>query len=451
MILIFILFCFVIGFIGRKTNSIFSLILGIFGLTYFTNGNSMLAATQSLVQLPALLLDNSSAMFLIVILLLLFILSNLLNLINIDYVVDRKISTYNRKMQQFIVVILSFFATNLDLSNSDIAANHKDSFELNSGITPFINPISIMVIFLSSLLLMFNGINGLNPNVITLLLMFNIPAIWWLFKSIVNLLFKYHIDYPLNYQNLNKVRPSIEIRQSYKVQTDLSGTRFLKKTFQIALFSVIPTLFLKQYKVVAFMICFLILMILYSIRVGVIAVYNERIMSEEQIYITIRDSLLGIGPELVSFLLVLVFTSLAYDFIERFYASSYTTNQLFVLALLALAIGMVMYKDYLMGFAFALPITLVWVTSNYAIDEHAIRSLYITLLSIATLFQIFYYIDLKKINGRAFLDLTVMLGVVICTLLTMYLANVNLAIILFIIFALMYIISLLLFSRKARI
>lgn len=449
MVLIFIIYCVIIGIIGRKTNSIFSLILGIFGLNYFLNGNQFFGALQTLVSLLASLVADKAAMALVIIIVLIFVLSNLLNLINIDFVVDRQLSRYSRRVQEFIVVLISGLATNLDLSNSDTAVHHRDQFELNSGIIPFINPFSIIVIFLSTLLVMFDSINGLNNDIVWFVVLINIPAIWWFIKSIINLLFKYRVDYEVNKEILNLVRPSIKIKQSRIVQTSLNGKRFMQRLLMICLMAVIPAIFVEDQFAVFFFFA-IIGIISYTIYLGVKAVYEERIMAEEQIYITIRDSVLGIGPELINFLLILIFTSLSYDFLNVYYAGNYSVLQLIGLSVISLFIGMFAYRDYLFGFAMALPITLLWATSSYAIDTNNIESFYIGLISLATLVQIFQLIDYSNVSFKMILDLSYLVLVVISTLVMNYLGGIEYAFTTFVVFIIMYLIIMIFGLKKVR-
>ncbi len=440
MILVYLLFCIVIGLINRKTNPIFSLLLGIFGLNFFLNGNSILGAAQSLVAIPKVMLQNPSAVLLVIIIILLFILSNLLNLINIDFILDRHIGRFSYRRQQLITYVITFFSTNLDLSNSDIGIHHRRVYDLNSGILPFANPISIVVIFISTLLVMFETVNGVGVGTATLIVLLNVPAIWWAFKTLTQLIYKRLPDYRINKTNMKLVRPSIEIHQSRVVQTSLNGRRFIIRSVQLLVPSVLVSLFAPAYRIYMFFILYIILLICYSIYLGVKAVYQERIMAEEEIYRTIQNSILGIGPELIGFLLALIFTSLSYDFLERFYANGYSVGQFYILAIVGLIIGMVLFKDYLIGIAMALPITLIWITSNYSIDADSIQSLYVSLISTATLIQIFYLVDMSEVTSRMVIDLVVLFGVTIITTLVIMISGILVGFTVFIVFALVYII-----------
>lgn len=441
MILVYLLFCIVIGLINRKTNVIFSLLLGIFGLNFFLNGNSLIGAAQSLVAIPKVMMQNIPAVLLVVIIILLFILSNLLNLINLDFILDRYVGRFSYRRQQLITYFITFFSTNLDLSNSDIGIHHRNVYDINSGILPFANPISIIVIFISTLLVMFDSVNGIGVGTATFIVLLNIPAIWWAFKTLVQLIFNQHPNYRINEFNMNLVRPSIKIEQSRGVQTSLNGYRFLKRCAQLLVPALVLSLFMPSYKIFMFFIIYITLLIAYSIYLGVKAVYEERIMPEEEIYRTIRNSILGIGPELISFLLTLIFTSLSYDYIERFYANIYSVGQLYLLAIIGLIIGMILFKDYLIGIAMALPITLIWITSNYSIDSDTIQSLYISLISLATLIQIFYLIDVSIITLGMALDLIILLFVTLIVIVTIYYGGLISGFTVFVIFSLIYIIT----------
>lgn len=440
MILVYLLFCIVIGLINSRTNVIFSLLLGIFGLNFFLNGNSLIGAAESLVAIPKVMLQNPQAILLVIIIILLFILSNLLNLINIDFILDRYVGRFSHRRQELITYLITFFSTNLDLSNSDIGLHHRKVYDLNSSILPFANPISIIVIFISTLLVMFDSVNGIGIGTATFIVLLNIPAIWWAFKSLVQLIYQQLPDYQINKQNMNLVRPSIEIHQSRVIQTSLNGRRFIKRCLQLIIPAILISFFVQQYQVFMFFIIYIILLISYSIYLGVKAVYEERIMAEEEIYRTIQNSVLGIGPELISFLLTLIFTSLSYDYIERFYANIYSAGQLYILAIIGLLIGMILFKDYLIGIAMALPITLIWITSNYAIDAVSIQGLYVSLISIATLIQIFYLVDMTNVTTRMIIDLTVLFIVTVSITLLTFLFGLISGFTLFVMYVLGYII-----------
>ncbi|WOO88145.1 hypothetical protein RZE82_04255 [Mollicutes bacterium LVI A0039] len=438
MIFVYLLFCVTIGLINRKTNVIYALLLGILGLNFFLNGNKIIGALQSLVAVPKLMFQNPQAVLLVAIIALLFILSNLLNLINVDYMVDRYVGRFSHRRQKIITFFVSFFSTNLDLSHSDLRIHHKGVYDINSGIMPFANPTSIIVIFISSLLVMFDSINGISVGGAMVIILFNIPAIWWGFKTLVQLIFKNEPTYVINVENMNLIRPSIEVEQSIKIQSSLNGIKFIKRFVQLLLIPVIFVLFIPTYKVYWFIIIYILSLIAYTIYLGVKAVYEERIMSEEEIYRTIRNSILGIGPELVSFLLTLIFASLSYDFIARYYANIYTVEELYLLSIIGLLIGMMLFKDYLIGIAMALPITLIWITSDYAIDLHSVEMLYISLISFATLIQIFYIIDFKYVNIKQLFDLLVLVLVTISTLAVSYFVGTYAGVATFFIFTILY-------------
>lgn len=441
MILVYLLFCIVIGLINRRTNPIFSLILGIFGLNFFLNGNSIIGAAQSLVAIPKVMLQNVPAVLLVVIIILLFILSNLLNLINIDFIIDRYFGRFSYRRQQLFTYIITYFSTNLDLSNSDIGIHHRNVYDINSGILPFANPISIIVIFISTLLVMFDSINGIGVGAATFIVLFNIPAIWWAFKTLIQLIYNKQPNYKINKTNMNQIRPSIEIEQSRIIQTSLNGRRFIIRCLFLLVPAFILSFFMPAYKIFMFFIFYIALLIVYSIYLGVKAVYGERIMPEEAIYRTIQNSILGIGPELISFLLTLIFTSLSYDYIERFYANTYSVGQLYLLSIIGLLIGMVLFKDYLIGIAMALPITLIWITSNYSIDSDSIQSLYISLISLATLIQIFYLVDTTKVTIDMIVDLSILVLVTLTVILTVYAGGFITGFTAFVVFGLIYVIT----------
>lgn len=450
MILVYLIFCIVIGLINRKTNVIFALILGIFGLNFFLNGNSIIGGIQTLITVPRVMLQNPQAVFLVIIIILLFILSNLLNLINIDFLVDRYVGKFSPRRQQIITFFISFLSTNLDLSNSDIGKHHSKVFDINSWIMPFLNPFSIIVIFTSSLLVMFDTVNGVTTLVASLIIIMNIPALWWAFKTLVSLVYRKNPNYEINEYNMNLIRPSIKVEQSRAVQTTLNGKRFIKRCIQLSLFAIVIGLTSPSYKIYIAIISYLLILITYVIYLGVKAVYEERIMAEEEIYRTIRNSVLGMGPELVSFLLTLIFTSLSYDYIAKFYANIYSIEQLFILSLIGLLIGMILFKDYLIGISMALPITLIWATSNYSIDFAAIQSLYIVLVSLATLIQIFYLIDFKKVGRKERIDLMILSLVTGSQLIMIYLIGLEAGITLFAIEAISYLIYHMISAKKVK-
>ncbi len=439
MILVYLLFCIIIGLINNRTNIIFALLLGILGLNFFLNGNDIVAAAQSLVAIPKMLLISPEAVLLLVVIILLFILSNLLNLINIDFLIDRYAGRFSYRKQQLFTFIISFLSTNLDFANSDISVHHRKVYDINSGIMPFLNMFSIVVIFISTLLVMFDTVNGISLGVATFIVLFNIPAIWWAYKTLIQIVYNKQPDYKINKYNMNLIRPSIDVAQSRVVQTSLNGRRFIKRVAILFPVSLVITFFVPKYQFFAFLIIYLILVIAYTMYLGVKAVYEERIMPEEEIYRTIRNSMLGIGPELISFLLTLIFTSLSYDYIERFYANIYSSSQLFLLALIGLLIGMMLFKDYLIGLAMALPITLVWITSNYSIDEESIQILYISLISIATLIQIFYLLKYDEFNKEMILDLLLLVFVTITTIIIAFYAGLTAGLTLFVVYAIIYI------------
>lgn len=440
MILVYLVFCIVIGLINRRTNVIFALILGILGLNFFLNGNSIIGALQSLVAIPKVMLNNPQAILLLVIITLLFILSNLLNLINIDFIIDRYVGKFSYRRQQLITFFITFFSTNMDFSNSDIGIHHRRVYNINSGITPFLNPFSIIVIFISTLLVMFYNINGIGAGLATYIVLLNIPAAWWSFKSLTQLIMRREIYYRINKSNLNLIRPSIEIEQSLIVQTSLNGRRFAKRCLQLLIIPAILMFTVAKYRIYFFFISYISLLIAYTVYLGVKAVYEERIMAEEEIYRTIRNSILGIGPELISFLLTLIFTSLSYDYIERFYANVYSIQQLYLLAIIAVLIGMILFKDYLIGLAMAFPITLIWINSNYAIDSESIQILYISLISIVTFIQILYIIDFDKVSKRVIVDMIIFTIVTFSVIFEMYKWGILAGFTLFVIYCLAYII-----------
>ncbi len=440
MILVYILFCIIIGLINRKTNVIFSLLLGILGLNYFINGNDAIDAIRSLITIPNVILQNPQAVLLVVIIILLFILSNLLNLINIDFILDRQIGRYSQRRQELITFIVTFLSTNLDLSNSDIGVHHRSVYDINSGITPFLNPFSIIVIFISTLLVMFDTVNGIGVGTATAIVLLNVPAAWWALKTLVQLIYNKQPQYQVDKHNINLIRPSIEVEQSLVVQTSLNGKRFIKRCIQLLIPGIIIGLLIPMYKIYMVIITYIVLLILYTIYLGVKAVYEERIMPEEEIYRTIRNSILGIGPELISFLLTLIFTSLSFDYIERFYANIYSVEQLYLLAIIALLVGMVLFKDYLIAIAMALPITLIWITSNYSIDSASVHALYISIISIATLIQILYIIDFSTISKAGILDLIILIIVTLAVISAIYLSGIYAGFTLFVIFALILIV-----------
>ncbi len=451
MILIFILFCLVIGLINLRTNTIFTLILGIFGLFFFMNGNNIFLALQQLVTIPSIIFSNVGTMLLIVVMIELFVLSSLLNLINIDFIIDRHIHYYPEKVQKLIVIFLSLLSTNVDLTNSDIVEHYDEHYNLNSAVMPFVNPLSITSIFMSALLIQFASINGLKDLSVIFLVVVNIPAIWWLQKTLINLYFDISTNYKVSEKNISLIRPTVEVKQSHTVQLSLNGHRFIRRVLLIIAISIIPVIFIPLYRVGVYFVSLLGLLILYTVYLGVKAVYTERIMAEEQIYQTIRDSILAIGPEILSFVLVLIMTSNAYNFLNSYYSNSYSITQLYAIALLALVIGMLTFKDYLFGFAFALPITLIWITGNFAVNTESIEALYISFISIATLIQIFYFIDFNYVNKALIIDLAVLFIVTVTTLLALYFSNVEIAFTVFTIWGLIYIISLGIASNRKSV
>ncbi len=450
MILVYLLFCILIGLINNKTNVIFALLLGIFGLNFLLNGNQIIPAIQSLIAIPKVMLTSPTAILLVAIIILVFILSNLLNLINLDFIIDRWIGRFSTRKQQVIVFFVSFFSTNLDLSNSDIRVHHKNVYDINSGILPFINPVSIVVIFISTLLVMFDNVNGLEVTTVGFIVLLNVPALWWAFKTMVHLAYNHDVEYKINNFNMNLVRPSIDVQQSLIVQQSLRGRRFLRMLALLLIPSIIPAIIIPKNKVFVYIISYLILLIGYAIYLGVKAVYEERIMAEEEIYRTIRNSVLGIGPELISFLLTMIFTSLSYDYINRFYANNYNIEQLYLLAIIGLLIGMILFKDYIIGIAMALPITLVWITSNYAIESDAIEVLYISIISIATLIQILYLIDFRKATKALVVDISILIFVT-CTIMVMgYMYGRTAGFTLFVVYALVYIMVFMFRSNRSQ-
>lgn len=450
MIFIYIMFFLLIGFINRRTNVIFSLILGIFGLNYFLNGNDLILALQSVVAVPKVMAQNLQAVFLVVIVILLFILSNLLNLINIDFLVDRYVDRFSHRRQKLITFFITLFSTNLELSNSDIGRHHRKVFDLNSGIMPFLNPFSIIVIFISSLLIMFDTVNGIGVGMALFIILLNIPAIWWAFKTLVQLVFNREIDYRINKFNMNLIRPSIEVVQSRGIQKSLNGRRFLLRCIQFIVIPIVLTFIIPNYKAYVFIISYILILIAYTVYLGVKAVYEERIMPEEEIYRTMRSSILGIGPELVSFLLTLIFTSLSYDYIARYYANIYSTEQLYILSIIGLLIGLILFKDYLIGLAMALPITLIWITSDYSINLESIQMLYISLISIATLIQIIFLIDFKYTSKAHVIDLTMMCTVTVLVLAGILLSGFVTGVIIFAIMAISYLLYFMISRTRGR-
>lgn len=450
MILIYLLFCLIVGYINRKTGPIFAMLVGIFGLNYFLNGNDLFLALRSLVALPTVLLANPQSLLFVLIILFLFIFSSLSNLINIDFIIERGLGKLSQKSQRLVVIVLSMFSTNLDLSNSEITEHHYRDFDLNSGILPFVNPMSIMLIFITTLLVMFDSINELSVSQVFLVSLLNIPAIWWLIKTIIQLIGNYEVRYTTHKQNMFYIRPSIDVPQSVKVQTNLNGKVYAKRLLQFLLLPIIPALLAPEYKILFFIIYYLITIIFYSIYLGVKAVYEERIMAEELIYATIRDSILGIGPELISFLLVLVYSSLAYDFINRFYTNVYTTEQLYLLALIGLIIGMITFKDYLFGIAFSLPILLTWISLMAINDIPMVFAVFVSFISIATLIQIYFLIDMNKLTKRGMIDLSYLTVITLSTVLVLYTVGYFVAFIIFILFVLIYLIAFVLILRKVK-
>lgn len=450
MILIYLLFCLVIGYINRKTGAIFAMILGIFGLNYFLNGNDLYQALRSLIALPNIILKTPEAILLVVIILLLFIFSNLSNLINVDFIIERGLGKLSVKKQRLIVIILSMFSTNLDLSNSEITEHHRRDFELNSGILPFINPISIMVMFITTLLVMFDRVNQISVGAIYFVTLINIPVLWWLLKTVIHFVGNYEVRYITHKRNLFYIRPSIDVEQSTKIQTSLNGKIYSKRLLQLLIPPIFPTLMMTNYKPLYFIIFYLVTIILYTIYLGVKAVYEERIMSEEVIYSTIRDSILGIGPEIISFLLVLVYTSLSYDFINRFYTNVYTAEQLYLLALIGLIIGMMTFKDYLFGIAFSLPITLIWISTTYISDLSIVYVLFTSFIAIATIIQIYFLVDMNNLSKRGAIDLGYLTLVTAATVITLYSVGILMAALIFALLALIYLISFVLIFRKIK-
>ncbi len=448
MILVYLLFCIVIGLINRRTNMTYALILGIFGLNFFLNGNILVSALQSIVYVPKIIVSNTQVMLLVTIIILLFILSNLLNLINVDILIDKKVQTYSKRRQELIAFFLSFFSTNLEMSNSDIGVHHKRVFAINSGITPFVNPISINVIFLSTLLIMFDKVNGLNTFASVFLIVINIPAIWWIFKQLAQIIVNYKLTFTPIVRNMNLIRPSIEVFQTDVVQKSISGSTFLSKLGQFLALAIFFSLFIPSYKIYAIVIIYLLLLILYCIHLGVKAAYVERIMAEEEIYRTIRDSILGIGPELLNFCLVLIFSSLSYDYIARYYANVYNPQILFILMIIGLIVGMSLFKDYLIGITIAMPLSLIWITSNYAINSSAIDTMYVCLISTATLIQILYLINIRKVGTREAIDLSILIAVSLSTILVLLYVGIVPAVTLFTIYAIIYILILMYLTKK---
>lgn len=420
MILVYLLFCIVIGLINSKTNPLFSLLLGILGLNFFINGNDMLAALQSLVAIPKILGQDTETLLLVLIIILLFILSNLLNLVNIDFMIDRYVGRFSYRSQQLITFLITFLSTNMDFSNSDIGIHHRKTYDINSGITPFLNMFSIIAIFISTILVMFYTINGIGVWAASLIVIFNVPAIWWAYKTLVQLAFNKLPDYKIDKNNMHLVRPSIEIHQSRIVQTTLNGKVFIKRCLQLLLLSLAASILIPANRIFYVLIIFISLLICYAIFLGVKAVYEERIMAEEEIYRTIQNSIIGIGPELLSFLLTLIFTSLSYDFLNRFYANTYSIEALFGLSIIGLLIGMILFKDYLIAIAMAMPISLIWISSNYATSGDSIHIMYISLISLATLIQIFYIIDFSNFDKRMVLDLSLLVLVTLSTIVVLY-------------------------------
>lgn len=439
MIILYLLFCIVVGLIYRKTNVIYALLLGIFGLDFFLNGNSLIKAAQTIVAIPKVVVQNPPILFLNIIIIQLFILSNLFKLINIVYLIDYNVSKLSDRKQKFIILFITFFSTNLDFSNSDIEKNHKSIYDLNSGITPFLNPISIYVIFISTLLLMFTDINKLNANTVPVLILINIPVIWWTFKTILQILYKKVYNYEIKKDNMELIRPSIDVEKINLNKPSINSKEFFRNCAILFVPALAFMLIMPGYRFYILIISYLLLVIIYTVYLGVKIVYEERTIAEEQIYITIKNSILGVGIEILSFMLTLMFTSLSYDFIERFYANNYSAVQLYMCVLITILIGILIFKDYLVAIALSMPIILIWTTSNYSIDSQLISIIYISLISIVSLAQIFLLIDFRCLRFEHYVDILMLSSVTVCVIVSLIYGRFVLGFIVFLLFQVAYI------------
>lgn len=392
--------------------------------------------STSILEISSIIQHFSKFIIIIKIIMILFLIYSIFQILlifGLDKYIDKIYSKLSPRGKKIFIIILSLFSTNVNLSDFKLINNETKYLSSLSIIVPTLNIFSITNINLFSILFF---IDIINPNNLSYFLLFiiNIPVILFIIKNIIDLFFINDIEY-IPYEEIN-IRDNLTNKSFPLSNLNLNNSFHLKK--YTLLLNVVLSLFVGIIYFVIFSssvlnltIIFLVTLLLLLFLNIIVKINKSNHVNEINIYRYIfssRNFMINIFLLITITLLVTVTNIQIYS---NFILIDKSYNLLFFLLLLLSSILFTyLFKSYSLSLSIFIPL----ITLYY--DKNIINIVMITSIIFFTYFLTM--IHLKYDKNLWFEIITIYALSLISFTLIIYFGNLYYAMILLIIYLLIY-------------
>lgn len=408
MIIIYVLLSLLMAYFYKKTNIYWSLILGSFIMLIFLNGYDLVAAFNQYISTIVNVLTDSYLLLVFVIASFIFVASDLYSLVNHDIIMEKMIRQRSPKMQKIILVIISILATNFDFTNLNIVKENEDAYTSSSIVLPFLNVFSLFIVFVYALFTVVFQDLKFSVELFQTAIVFNIFALWWLGKQIIDILLNYDLKYKFNQDIVERILPDTNVQKSNSVQIGIKARTQLIVLVVIGVVGLGITYFFFDNNILSLLMVITFMYLCYNFFTAQQCVYKYKLYSEETIYETMYTSFMKIGGEIFSFLLGITFAQIAYTFLNQFETFlEINTSFLFLIssAILIISLFYLLFKTYIIVIVLVLPMVAVIMSEMSVLGESGIFIFFAVFISVITFMQLVTAVDFSRLKLKTINDL----------------------------------------------
>lgn len=408
MIIIYVLLSLLMAYFYKKTNIYWSLILGSFIMLIFLNGYDLVAAFNQYISTIVNVLTDSYLLLVFVIASFIFVASDLYSLVNHDIIMEKMIRQRSPKMQKIILVIISILATNFDFTNLNIVKENEDAYTSSSIVLPFLNVFSLFIVFVYALFTVVFQDLKFSVELFQTAIVFNIFALWWLGKQIIDILLNYDLKYKFNQDTVERILPDTNVQKSNSVQIGIKARTQLIVLVVIGVVGLGITYFFFDNNILSLLMVITFMYLCYNFFTAQQCVYKYKLYSEETIYETMYTSFMKIGGEIFSFLLGITFAQIAYTFLNQFETFlEINTSFLFLIssAILIISLFYLLFKTYIIVIVLVLPMVAVIMSEMSVLGESGIFIFFAVFISVITFMQLVTAVDFSRLKLKTINDL----------------------------------------------
>lgn len=408
MIIIYVLLSLLMAYFYKKTNIYWSLILGSFIMLIFLNGYDLVAAFNQYISTIVNVLTDSYLLLVFVIASFIFVASDLYSLVNHDIIMEKMIRQRSPKIQKIILVIISILATNFDFTNLNIVKENEDAYTSSSIVLPFLNVFSLFIVFVYALFTVVFQDLKFSVELFQTAIVFNIFALWWLGKQIIDILLNYDLKYKFNQDIVERILPDTNVQKSNSVQIGIKARTQLIVLVVIGVVGLGITYFFFDNNILSLLMVITFMYLCYNFFTAQQCVYKYKLYSEETIYETMYTSFMKIGGEIFSFLLGITFAQIAYTFLNQFETFlEINTSFLFLIssAILIISLFYLLFKTYIIVIVLVLPMVAVIMSEMSVLGESGIFIFFAVFISVITFMQLVTAVDFSRLKLKTINDL----------------------------------------------